>query len=302
MRKLIPLFLFLFSACELIVDVNVPFDPTKIVVNALQRTDSTWYVELTHTKPVTGPEEYGYVYIPDARVTIHNPDGTTEILKVDNYGIFHGVSYPIPGETYKITVDASGMESAEAQMTMPLVVPIADVKWDSTGVEEQTSKPHAFYVDVPFIVTFNDPQDTKNYYAVRVAEMIRREYKGSNGETVMDTIWRVRENGILDDPGIATKDEFKTVFPDNTFNGQTYTAHFKNQFYIEPTETRLKVVAQLLSLSEDYLKYQETKNLQRDVMGDPFAQPVQVYSNVSSGFGIFAGSSIDSREWRRDNP
>lgn len=299
MKKLVLLFLFLLSACELIVDVRVPFDPTKIVVNALQRTDSTWYVELTHARPVTGPQESGYLYITEATVIIHNPDGTTENLNIDHYGAFRGVGRPIPGETYKIVVDAAGMESAHAQLTMPLIVPIADVKWDSTGVEEQTSKPYGFYVDVPFTVTFHDPGDNKNYYAVRVAEMIEREYPGIEGQVMKDTIWRVRENGIQDDPGIATKDEFMAVFPDNTFNGQTYTAHFKNQFYIDSTEKHLKIIVQLLSVSGDYFRYHETKKLQLDVSGDPFAQPVQVYSNVSSGFGIFAGSAIDSREWNR---
>ncbi|MBK6525335.1 MAG: DUF4249 family protein [Crocinitomicaceae bacterium] len=33
-------------------------------------------------------------------------------------------------------------------------------------------------------------------------------------------------------------------------------------------------------------KYQETA-------GDPFAQPVQVYSNVENGFGIFGGCFIE---------
>jgi hypothetical protein len=297
MKKLIPFLLLLLSACELVVEVNVPFDPTKIVVNALQRTDSTWYVELTHTKRVTGRVEYGYVYIPEATVVIHNPDGTSETLSVDQYGIFRGVSRPEQGETYKITVDAPNMGSAEAEMTVPLVVSIVDVKWDSTGVEEQTSKPYAFYVNIPFTVTFRDPQDIKNYYGVQVAELIQRDYQDYDGNMIRDTIWRVRENRIEDDPGIATKDEAKISFPDNTFDGQTYTAHFTNQFYIEQGETRLKVLVQLLSLSEDYYKYRETKNLQSDVMGDPFAQPVQVFSNVSSGFGIFAGNSLDVREW-----
>lgn len=268
-------------------------------MNALQRTDSTWYVELSHTKPVTGPPDYGINYIADATVVIHNPDGSTENLVFDEYGAFRGVNHPTPGETYNITVDAPGMKSTEAQMTMPFAVPIFEVKWDSGTVAEQMSRPHFFYVNVPFAVSFNDPADVKNFYTVHIAEKIARTNQYPDGTIREDTIWRVREQIIEKDPAIATKDETVKFFADNTFAGQTYTAHFTQQFLITEGETRLEIRVLLFSLSEDYFKYMQTRSLQLDSGTDPFSQPVQVYSNVSSGFGIFAGGSIDSRSWKR---
>jgi len=51
------------------------------------------------------------------------------------------------------------------------------------------------------------------------------------------------------------------------------------------------MVATLSSVSEDYYKYNVTLAKYEQTQGDPFAQPVQVYSNIENGFGIFGGYS-----------
>ena len=43
---------------------------------------------------------------------------------------------------------------------------------------------------------------------------------------------------------------------------------------------------------EDYFKYKLSLEKYQETAGDPFAQPVQVYSNVENGFGIFGGYSV----------
>jgi hypothetical protein len=52
------------------------------------------------------------------------------------------------------------------------------------------------------------------------------------------------------------------------------------------------IVVSLMSLSEDYFKYKLSLEKYQETAGDPFAQPVQVYSNVENGFGIFGGYSV----------
>src|SRR4051812_26207408 len=93
--------LLLLMSCELVVDVKVPFDATKVVVNALQNPDMRWTVSVTRPNPVVGPDLYFFPPVNDAEVTIHNPDGSTESLELDRNelegGVFKGKSRPQAG-------------------------------------------------------------------------------------------------------------------------------------------------------------------------------------------------------------
>ncbi len=44
--------------------------------------------------------------------------------------------------------------------------------------------------------------------------------------------------------------------------------------------------------SEDFVKYYQTTQLQADAIANTFAEPVQVYNNITNGLGIFAGYTV----------
>jgi len=48
---------------------------------------------------------------------------------------------------------------------------------------------------------------------------------------------------------------------------------------------------ELLHVTEDFYRYQQSIRLQQENDGNPFAQPVQVFSNVQGGYGLFAGAA-----------
>jgi hypothetical protein len=49
-----------------------------------------------------------------------------------------------------------------------------------------------------------------------------------------------------------------------------------------------KYIFTLKHVSKEYYKYYSTVTLQQSTEGDPFAQPVSIFSNIEGGFGIFA--------------
>ena len=284
------------SSCELIVDVDVPYDKDKLVTNALQRPDSTWIVDLTRTNFILSHNEDFYFPVDQAEVVIQNADGTTErlVLSAPGTGRFRGSSYPQPGQTYKITITPIGLDGVEAEMTMPTVIPIVNVEWDSTDVDNTR-----FYSDVPFKVTFKDPPGVKNFYEVLVFTYTFETYCMGPGpeDCVSDTVARVATLRITD-AGITSKNERTSRFSDQIFDGQTYTASFNTQLVQWGQMPIIKVELWFATVSEEYFKYKETQTLQLDVMGDPFAQPVPVFSNISNGFGIFAGNAYDIRTYK----
>ena len=50
----------------------------------------------------------------------------------------------------------------------------------------------------------------------------------------------------------------------------------------------------LYSITEEYYKYIQTLNQYNKDYDNPLADPVQVYSNVTGGYGIFAGAAVST--------
>jgi hypothetical protein len=263
----------------------------------MQNPDSTWTVRLTRSNHILSVLRDTFFPVDFADVIIHNTDGTTETLELlrTGSGTFKGKTYPQPGETYRITISAKGLEAVESEMTMPSVVPIVKIEFDSTGVPPRDSNRPFYQAYLPFTLTFNDPPGERNFYTVEAIGYKRIKY-GPLGQEIVDTV-ATRSFVSIRDPGIATEDDRRERFTDDTFDGRTYNAPLATSFYSFPDSELIAFEIKLTCMSKEYFRYEETAELSFDVMGDPFAQPVQVYSNVSNGFGIFTGGSYDKRRY-----
>ena len=286
----------LLAGCELIVDVKVPYEGDKVVINGVQSNDSVWKVDLSRSQNILSVIRNQYFEIPNAEVLIYHPDGRTEKLEKVNYGIYKGTTKSSIGEKYKIVVNAIGFESVSAEMQMPFVVPIIDLKFDSTNV--QPTNPGGGitpFADVPFDVTFGDPGDQKNYYSLKVFQWSVFKYVDGTQTEHIDTL--IQEQTVwIQDPALVTRDERNYRFSDEVFNGKTHTVKAQTQFY-QYQRRIFRVDVWLMNISEETFKYEQTLKLQRDVAGDPFAQPVPVFSNINGGLGIFSGNTISIKRY-----
>jgi hypothetical protein len=90
------------------------------------------------------------------------------------------------------------------------------------------------------------------------------------------------------------------LFNDLLFNGQNKALEleipYENYSGIEVgyewSYKTLSVRVYLHNISKSYYYYRNSLELYQSASGNPFAQPVQVYSNIENGFGVFAGSQI----------
>jgi hypothetical protein len=282
--------------------VNPPGRPPRIVIGGLQQLDSTWYVDLSEDRSILTKDATPYAPINNATVTITGDDGSSVTLSKVGYSRYkHESNFPTPGRHYKLVASAPGYSTVEAEMTMPPIVPIIDIEWDSTNVP--TAPPSNFYsqYNIPFKVKFQDPSGTKNFYTVYVhvyGEAFR--FDPVTGEKIVQKFRTTSAVWIID-PAIAEEDEFIPIWRDESFDGQMYTANLETRFNRQPNQTTHRVEVFLFNVSEDYYRYFETLRVARNVEGDPFAQPVQVYSNVNEGLGIFAGHSADVVIYERNN-
>jgi hypothetical protein len=298
-------------SCELVVDIDVPYEGDRIVVNAIQGPAGPWTIELTKSRYIldnanVNGNNFNYDPVAIAEVTLYEENGTSYLLNHLGLGYYSTERYPQEGAKYRIVAHAEGFRDIDAEMSVPYAVRIIDVEWDSTNVRTPQLPPGQsppftpnYSVNVPMRLTFADPPGVKNFYAILVHIYSTHHYNDpQTQEPRTDSLASVTRTWITD-PAIATEEDRKMRFPDNAFEGSTYTANMIAQLRTNPNQEIYRISVVLVSLSEEYFRYEESRELYFQNDGDPFAQPVQTYSNINNGHGIFAGYATDEVSWDR---
>lgn len=283
----------LFLGCEKEVPFDSDNETSKLVLNSLFTPDSIWSVHVSRSLSVLDNGDLDSVF--DATVTITDDIGSPAILLHHNLAGFYiaDSARPIPNRTYTLNASAPTYEPVSATNAIPGAVQILNL--DTTFIYNPDSS-----VDLKVSITFNDPAGLANFYLV---EMIRYDTISFG----MDTIgYSFPEYMTCTDPNIETESEFDNVyryllFKDSSFDGQEYTLDFEVENFIHDNSGgggnfKASASLNLISSSEAFFNYRRSYLAYQRVDGNPFAQPVQVYTNVEGGYGIFAGGTRSS--WR----
>ena len=306
------IFTFAFSACETVVDVDIPNQPSRLVPNAFLQADSAVLVELTRSQSILTNAELEPV--SGAVVSLleeGQPVATLEESQTP--GIYFSTFSPSAGKTYTLTASKNGFEPVEASAFIALPVAIGSVEADTslfldtyydfdrdTLVTEQRVR-----VD-EIRLRFDDRPNERNYYEVsvyRFETQVQSRFDDQGNYLGDDTVRFFSPQYLRsDDPAFAGGESdpfgeggevYGTTLPfnDDFFNGKSYSLRFRPEQYgfYGNAEPELYVV--LRTIDEGQYRYTRSVDLQYENDGNPFAEPVQVYSNVENGFGIVAGSS-----------
>jgi hypothetical protein len=220
-----------------------------------------------------------------------------------------------PGKIYSLSVSADGFDDINAQTNIPVPVKIDKIDTFSTIEKDQ-------YFETIFkkaSIQFTDPAETNNYYRL-------------NFDVASITIYFDRQTGEMnlqpsfysqyinsDDPVFGTNSDTDifgsgagnrySIFNDMLFKGKSYSIDLNleteyrqlnvdsenNPYYNNWEYSSYKIYkVELLSLSESYFNYIKTVGLQQNAAGDPFSDPVLVYTNIDKGAGVFGAVSSSS--------
>lgn len=274
--------IFILS-CEKEIPLDDEQIKARIVINSVFAANDTLRIHLSESRNILHNNGGQLPNITDASAKLYDVNDNdlgTFIHDVDgNY--YLPTPFPQAGEIYTLKVSHPNFDDVLTTSTTPSIVSILQL--DTTRIGDQ------LYMDI----NINDNPNQNNYYSL----VIRTHFT--------DT-WEV-EPGVFEtntyeyDSWICTKDisaegttsetgdicSVELLFSDKTFNGTNHT--FKvSDYYNESADYKLVI---LRSMSEDLFKYRVTYNNYEENSGNPFGEPVQVYSNVEDGFGIFSGYS-----------
>jgi hypothetical protein len=300
-------FSLLFFGCEQTVFINQNDYKPRVAVESEILVDSVAKIYLTETQ-----NYYGYVdyqtpakYIEDAKVVITSNGVSDELTpslgKIDtlivymgydpNKGDIYDTIYTKQkyyrghniikkGQEYKLSITHEGKETTSE-------LSIANLTFAKTEAEqkEEEIKQGAFsYLDKYFEVRVKDPVGVGNYYRIKMY------YKSLQYQYVYNPATQQYEQDTLE---INVK-ELGNIFSDEANDGGIIkTRNYPNLFSYTPEDTGyVPIFIQVECLDTPSGKYWESIFNQNMTQGNPFTEPVILYSNIKNGVGFFGTTQI----------
>jgi len=274
-------------ACEKEIELDADQIKIRIVVNSTFIANDTLKINLSKSGSILQNNSFGtgLPSIDDATAKLFDNNGTLlgTFTNTTNGNYYLATPFPQAGNSYKLEVTHPNYDKVTSQNFVPN--PINILQLDTFTVND----------DFNINISINDNPNEANYYGIVVYTTEIYEYETELGVFTYDTTtykeWvctkDINAEGYTDIDGTNCQEDL--LFSDKPFNGTNYifklrTTKNQSQFSV------IKTVV-LKSISEELFKYRITYQRYLENQGNPFGEPVQVFSNIDGGFGIFAGES-----------
>ncbi len=301
------LVLGVLSACETPLELSPPGGYTPVlVVNSFFTPDSVWTVRVSRSAAIDEPASVRELFALDATVTVTGEGGYSETLRHAGDGTYRsqGGYRPLEGATYVLDASSSGLGSVRAVSHSPkLKTGFVSIVPESNELADDPRQRVRFKVtDLP----------GKSYFRLELHQVAPscRDSSGYIGvhddpEGVLDYTMLTFESSdpsfydnaaLLDEPPNALDEAdipfFTAYFSDRLFENATR----EFEIFFEPitfeTEIESRFMLVVSGMSEEQVQYDRTLILQDNYLFAEnvlFTRPIDVYSNVEGGLGIFAG-------------
>ncbi|HDR51889.1 MAG TPA: DUF4249 domain-containing protein [Mariniphaga anaerophila] len=270
-------------SCEEEVSFNFEHQP-KLNLNCILNPDSMVTATLTLSQSLDSPEKIKPVY--GAIITLYEENQVIGILKETEGGYYKLDKKPREGKKYNITVESTGYSSVSAVTVIPNRPEIEYTK-EITGHLEYDSTRATFNLNVKI----NDRPGPDNYWIYDTWVVNEVRYGGARKEInapFLDGFNKITDPeakyGYILSLGVRLSDE--------GYDGKTM--EFVIPDYFEGTQYSYTDAVHFLNACEHYDKHLKTiiLNRMKETSELPFFEPVQIYSNIENGYGIFGSCAI----------
>ena len=286
--------MYLFLACEKVESiVDFPMVPSKLVANCEMNEDSVWMLQLSKSLSVLDNAEIKK--IDTAKVKVYEDGQLLEVLQsAGSEGLYFGQSKPKSDKLYRISVDGvAGFDSIYAEGRLPEKAYLKDV--ESTVIDSfyQTDDwGYSYgYMDVEFTFTIEDNPNIENFYGIRA---YRLDTFYLDIDSTQLEVYKQYLSLEFDDPIFEESSSWNLLLlKDAIFNGQTVKVKANTYYY--DYRPGVNIYFECISFNEAAYLYKVSYATHLNVANNPFAEPVQVYSNFENGYGILSGMAITEK-------
>jgi hypothetical protein len=285
---LIAIFLFLIS-CEKEIEIKFPEIENQLVADCFFTPDSIFKVFVTNTQSFN---HYSKSFIPDALVKLYENEVFIENLQHIDSGFYVSNSEKKPeiNKTYKIIISEPGYDEISADDIVPDLPVLNYITKNDTGSIDQEGEFHT-----TININFTDNASVKNYYEIKVFYLLRVD------DSIPTLIKCQSDDLLIKNEGLLDYDPNTLIFNDELINGKNYNLklicknYTINGFPHYLYNPDYKIIAHFRAISEEYYLYKKKLIVHLYNQGGDFfegiGEPVQMYTNIENGFGIFAGYS-----------
>jgi len=282
------------------VEIDGPDHSPKLVVNSEIRPGQPWRVDVSKSIGAfqSGEPEDSTSTVSDATVTVYQNDQRQGTLSLDSRRQYSTQRFtPKRGTEYTVRVTAPDLGTVEATDRVPHMPPA------QLGAQEIEGRDTNF--DRALQLTINDPADTTNYYHIALQQNgYYRDSTSIDTTGVSDVRFQTRDRSIINEMSgefeLGEQNSYQgreATFRDPLFNGTQQRIElrvFDRVYFSNRDEARIEYVLYLSAVSKDLYQFLRTRRLHDGTEENPFAEPVEVHSNVEGGYGIVGARVVDT--------
>ena len=186
--------------------------------------------------------------------------------------------FPQIGCDYLVSVNVPGFSEAKASVTIPEKVEIEHI--DTIGIVLPAGKFISDNKGTMCKIQFTDPINTANYYLLNIC-------KAPSVNPFYNDIDFTSEDPIIEETLNSGRSHEGIAFSDKLINGQKHSLSIilKDESIASvQSGDEFSIYFRLYSITEEYFRYIQTLNLYSKNFGNPLAEPVMVFTNVTGGF------------------
>ncbi len=304
--KIIILSTISFVSCKKVVEFNLPEQDPKIIVYSLFNPDSIFKVYIGKT---TNLNDTSANYIDNAQCKLYENNIYLFDLVNTGQGIYTAENNftPQAGNKYKIEVSCKDLPTVYAEDSIPLNKPNFSITQILDSI--RVTYDGEYYTDI--FIDINDSASTKDYYEFEI--IVREdtvEMSDPEDSEYFNNLLSTYYAYINSDDPILLNEAVSGFYPehypfsDTLFQGQihNFDLYFLVGLFLGYETQKAKSTYFITVKKITYNYYLYRKKLlahQNNQIGDFWeggTSPVQMYSNIHNGYGIFAGynSKTDS--------
>lgn len=324
MKRLLPLLslLALLAACEKDIEFDGALTEPMLVLNAVAQPDTTLAVQVTESRFFLSSLDT-FTTVKNATVALFVNGSFLENCAHSDNGLYVSTYRLAEGDHIRLSVAVPGLHTISAETMIPMR-PVIERIDTSLSITEAYPIYYGYYDPetqsytgdttgwnihsrIKVTLTFKDKDQQADYYRL-VVKRQRNYYQEGFYEQVWftkdDIVFGETETGMGDILDMGSYNYYGT-FTDELFDGRSYPLTFSldewtyvsNEDYnggrmpkdstdasLEDTEP---YIIELQALEKSYYLYLLTSSAYDPY--SPFAEPVQIHTNVEHGIGILGG-------------
>jgi len=265
------LILIIVGSCTKQIPFDDPETGQKLVMNALIEPNDSIAVSVSRSASILNPSDVEV--LDNAELSLFEDGQLVGDLELDEFGIYRMDFAPEEGYVYELVGNHADLGMVSSETTIPSAIGVSNIT-----VEETIN----FNDEQIFRVEFDlDDPSGDNFYVLRIVENQDdvNQWNRAFISTEPFFLGGAQDNYFVD--GAA--------FRDDAFDGQNQRIRIDLDNHGLGSDFLDNLHILLISATEEHFLYHVSYKAHVDTDGDPFAQPVQIYSNVDNGLGIFAG-------------